>query len=144
MKKVLMISCGYYYPPIGILRTAKFCKYLPNFGWTPVMLTTQVGTSKIDNHIREDLKNVRVYSTQYFDIDDFVKKMLFISPRRGIPLTDTGYITEKGRLFAFATRVYEDYIDFPDRCIGWLKNGVKKGIKIIEKEQIDLIYSTSP
>ena len=43
MKKVLVISC--LFPPrggVGVLRIAKFCKYLPEYGWRPVVLTTEV------------------------------------------------------------------------------------------------------
>ncbi len=41
MKKVLMIA--FHYPPFsggsGIHRTLKFSKYLPDFGWQPIVLT---------------------------------------------------------------------------------------------------------
>jgi hypothetical protein len=42
VKKVLIIAC--YFPPAGgggVQRTSKFVKYLPNFGWTPIVLTTK-------------------------------------------------------------------------------------------------------
>ena len=44
MKKVLMIS--YYWPPSGgpgVQRILKFCKYLPDFGWEPIVLTVKHG-----------------------------------------------------------------------------------------------------
>ena len=40
MKRVLVIS--YYFPPdggAGTQRAAKFCKYLPEFGWKPIVVT---------------------------------------------------------------------------------------------------------
>ena len=40
MKTVLVVS--YYFPPMGmggVQRTAKFVKYLPSFGWKPIVLT---------------------------------------------------------------------------------------------------------
>jgi len=40
MSRVLMIA--YLFPPeleVGRIRTIKFCKYLPQFGWRPVVLT---------------------------------------------------------------------------------------------------------
>ncbi|HOW96213.1 MAG TPA: glycosyltransferase family 4 protein [Kiritimatiellia bacterium] len=42
MKKVLVIS--YLFPPrggVGVIRIAKFCKYLPEHGWRPIVLTTE-------------------------------------------------------------------------------------------------------
>lgn len=40
MKKVLIIS--YYWPPnsgSGVQRWLKFSKYLPSFGWEPIIIT---------------------------------------------------------------------------------------------------------
>lgn len=42
VKKVLMIA--YYFPPAGgggVQRTLKFVKYLPFYGWQPVVLTVK-------------------------------------------------------------------------------------------------------
>ncbi|HMT12896.1 MAG TPA: glycosyl transferase, partial [Ignavibacteria bacterium] len=44
MKKVLIIS--YYFPPSGgpgVQRVLKFVKYLPEFGWQPIVLTVKDG-----------------------------------------------------------------------------------------------------
>ena len=44
MKKVLIVT--YYWPPSGgpgVQRVLKFCKYLPEYGWEPVILTVKDG-----------------------------------------------------------------------------------------------------
>ena len=44
MKNVLIIS--YYWPPSGgggVQRVLKFCKYLPDYGWNPIVLTVKDG-----------------------------------------------------------------------------------------------------
>jgi glycosyltransferase involved in cell wall biosynthesis len=44
VKKLLVIA--YFFPPsgaVGVYRTLKFVKYLPEFGWTPVVLTVSNG-----------------------------------------------------------------------------------------------------
>jgi glycosyltransferase involved in cell wall biosynthesis len=44
MRRVLLVT--YDYPPVGgsgVQRIAKFAKYLPDFGWQPVVLTSQHG-----------------------------------------------------------------------------------------------------
>jgi hypothetical protein len=44
MKKVLFVS--YYWPPAGgatTTRILKFYKYLPEFGWEPIVLTVENG-----------------------------------------------------------------------------------------------------
>jgi len=46
MKKVLIIT--YYWPPAGgpgVQRVLKFAKYLPEFGWQPIILTVKKPTS---------------------------------------------------------------------------------------------------
>ncbi|WP_158737177.1 glycosyltransferase [Alteribacillus sp. YIM 98480] len=49
MRKVLFIS--YFFPPIGASqRSLKFVKYLPNFGWSPIVLAPQKS-----NYFRKDL-----------------------------------------------------------------------------------------
>src|SRR5512132_3440110 len=44
VKKLLVIA--YFFPPsgsVGVYRTLKFVKYLPEFGWEPVVLTVSNG-----------------------------------------------------------------------------------------------------
>ena len=44
MRKVLVIT--YYWPPSGgpgVQRILKFCKYFPEFGWEPIVLTVNNG-----------------------------------------------------------------------------------------------------
>ena len=39
-KKLLLIA--YFFPPfntVGAIRAAKFAKYLPEYGWEPIVLT---------------------------------------------------------------------------------------------------------
>ena len=63
MKNVLFIS--YYWPPSGgpgIQRVLKFCKYLPKFGWRPIVLTVAKGDYPIlDNSLGLELKNIKVF-----------------------------------------------------------------------------------
>ena len=44
-RRVLVMA--YYFPPMGlsgVQRTLKFVKYLPEFGWEPMVLTTNSGS----------------------------------------------------------------------------------------------------
>jgi len=66
LKKVLIIS--YYWPPAGgpgSQRVVKFVKYLPEFGWEPVVLTVKNGEFPyIDPSLEKDIpKNLNVYRT---------------------------------------------------------------------------------
>ena len=122
MKKVLMIS--YNFPPIGgvgIIRTLKFAKYLPKFGWCPYVLTvknrdlfyTDKGSDKIPDQ-------VHVY--------------------RSRNLLNNLSIFEGGlRKLGITSKIL-----IPDAYIGWINNSVRLGIKIINEENIDLIYVSCP
>src|SRR5512138_2831612 len=76
MNKVLIIT--YYWPPgsgAGVQRWLKFAKYLPLFGWEPVILTIDpefaaypaIDTS-MENEISPDLRVFKTKATDYFRI----------------------------------------------------------------------------
>ncbi len=80
MKKVLIIA--YYFPPLGgggVQRPLKFCKYLPEFGWQPVVLTAKNGVGPVyDQTLLDELntyKDVKVYRTFSFELGA-IKKIL--------------------------------------------------------------------
>lgn len=56
MKRVLFIA--YQFPPQGgggVQRTAKFVKYLPQFGWRPTVLTTSAPPATVDDSLGRDI-----------------------------------------------------------------------------------------
>ena len=66
MKKVLIIT--YYWPPAGgpgVQRVLKFAKYLPEFGWQPIILTVKNGEyPAIDESLEVEIPdNCKVYKT---------------------------------------------------------------------------------
>ncbi|MDZ7796361.1 MAG: hypothetical protein U5N56_04640 [Candidatus Marinimicrobia bacterium] len=70
MKKVLIIT--YYWPPAGgpgVQRMLKFARYLPEFGWEPVILTVENGEypARDETLLSEVPGNIRVYRTRSFE-----------------------------------------------------------------------------
>ena len=61
MNKVLIIT--YYWPPAGgisVQRIVKFCKYLPDFNWQPVILTVSKGSYlQLDNSYLKDISHIQ-------------------------------------------------------------------------------------
>jgi len=123
MKKVLMIA--YYFPPIAgaaAVRTSKFAKYLPRFGWNPRILTVR----NIDRFaVKLDHDNAR---------DKLSEAKIFRS--YSVPL---GWIYKVGRL-----GICYKWFSAPDPFIGWLPFAVSLGKKIAAKEEIDMIYASCP
>lgn len=69
MKKVLIIANEF--PPMGgagVQRTTKFVKYLPSFGFEPIVVTKEYVGNLTDNSLLEDLpKNLKVYNLKPYD-----------------------------------------------------------------------------
>ena len=78
MYKVLIFS--YYFPPkglSGVQRTTKFVKYLPEFNWSPTVITTgDIAYFAHDYSLLEDLKNenIRVVRVNGKEINSILKK----------------------------------------------------------------------
>ena len=63
MKKILFIS--YYFPPLGgggVQRSLKFIKYLPQYGWDPIIISSKgLISNTIDNSLINEIpKNSKV------------------------------------------------------------------------------------
>lgn len=126
-KKVLVLA--YYFPPMGlsgVQRTLKFVKYLPEFGWEPIVLTTNSGSYyAYDESLLAEIeeKNIRIYRT-----DDESSKP------RSYPST---FVQKIGRYLSGMFRQ-------PDSKIYWKKKAIETGSKLIEEERPDVIFSTAP
>ena len=78
MKKVLIIT--YYWPPsggAGVQRWLKFVKYLPNYGWEPIIYTVENGEYPvIDDALVNDVSSdLIVLKTKIWDPYGFYKKI---------------------------------------------------------------------
>lgn len=145
MKKVLIIT--YYWPPAGgpgVQRVLKFAKYLPEFGWQPVILTVQKGEyPAYDESLLEDIPaGCRVYRTRSLEPGQAYKKFTGMNAADHIPVSvlTTGKTSWKDRL-AHWIRLN---LFVPDAKIGWMPFAVKEGKKIIRREKPDIIFSSSP
>ena len=79
MQKVLVIT--YYWPPSGgpgVQRILKFVKYLPEFGWEPIILTVENGEYPvIDDGLQNKVDpNLKVYKSKSYEPFNIYKKIL--------------------------------------------------------------------
>ena len=145
MKKVLIVT--YYWPPSGgpgVQRVLRFAKYLPQFGWQPIVLTVKNGDfPAVDNSLGNEIpKEVKVYKT--LTIEPFTIYKWLTGKKKNAKI-DTYILTNKKKSFfeRFAHFIRMN-IFIPDARIGWMSFAVKAGMKIIKEENIDVIYSCSP
>jgi glycosyltransferase involved in cell wall biosynthesis len=117
---VLIIA--YHFPPqagsSGLLRSLKYCRYLPQFGWHPAVLTP--------------------HTRAYEKIDE---KSLNSIPK-GVPVIRSFAIDTKKHM-GIGGR-YLRYMALPDRWVSWVFGGVPTGLRAVREHKIDVLYSTFP
>jgi len=146
IRKVLFIS--YLFPPAGgggVQRSSKFVKYLPSFGWMPLVLTVKEPYDFYnDNSLLDDVTlNCKIYRTHSVEpmkcIRKFLKKKSQKKTSREKDFNNRSFKTLKpGFLVKLKT-----YLLIPDNEILWLPFAVWKGWQIIRKEHPAVIYSSA-
>ncbi|MEP7234688.1 MAG: glycosyl transferase family 1 [Ignavibacteriota bacterium] len=137
---VLVIA--YYFPPMGlsgVQRTLKFVKYLSDFGWNPIVLTTPDDTpyyafdetllSEIEDQISNG--NIKIYRTE-------ADPSLTRASKKGKQLKLQAQWWQRLR-----SRLAQ-VIRQPDSRIGWKDLAIKKAEEIFRDHKIDAIFSTAP
>ena len=143
--KVLIIT--YYWPPAGgpgVQRVLKFAKYLPEYGWEPVILTVENGNHPaIDNGLLDEIpEGIKVYKTKTLEPFAIYNR---IQGKEKDATIDTFTITKSGKsLKEKLGKLVRSYLFIPDARKGWKHYAVKAGLKIAQQENIDLIFSSSP
>ncbi|HTR80314.1 MAG TPA: glycosyltransferase [Bacteroidota bacterium] len=147
MKKVLIIT--YYFPPSGgpgVQRVLKFAKYLPQFGWEPVVLTVKDGDypARDESLLKEIPSSLKVYRTSILEPYNFYRKITGKRPGTAVDVDNIPKKGEKKKLSELVAEFVRATFFIPDARAGWLLNAAREAKKIIEKEQIEAIYSSSP
>lgn len=147
-KKVLMIV--YFYPPIGgigSLRTLKVAKYLPSFGWEPIVLTVSKKTlAVISSDASEgDLPGVTVYRSPNPDVAFRLKRLMRMPlEQHSSQLVVGDDVTAGSRIKAGAAELMTEWGGIPDRMIDWFPFGRRQAFKLCEWFRPAAVYSCSP
>lgn len=144
MKKVLIIT--YYWPPAGgpgVQRVLKFAKYLPQFGWEPIILTVENGEyPAIDESLLNEIpSNIKIYKTKSFEPFTFYKS---VTGQKGNIPTHVLSKSENESSLQKLSKWIRANVFIPDARVGWIPSIIKEGMKIIDKERPELIFSSSP
>ncbi len=103
----------------GVQRSCKFVKYLHEFGYEPVVLTREMNHGLMDNSLFDDLPDHKIYRTKAYDLTEWPG-----------PLSLVGKAISRKLLI-------------PDGDYFWSVASFEKAIEIVEKDDIDIIYTTS-
>ena len=145
MKKVLIIT--YYWPPsggAGVQRWLKFAKYLPEFGWQPVILTVDPHYASYpqrdESLFAEVDSNCLVYTTKSFELYNLYK---WVSGKKEVPYGGFANESKEG-LLQKASKFLRGNFLLPDPRKGWNKYALKKAAELIQEFNIDTVVTTSP
>lgn len=145
MKTVLIIT--YYWPPAGgpgVQRVLKFVKYLPAFGWRPVVLTVRDGEyPAIDESLNKDVPaDCLVFKTASLEPTGLYKRFVGMKKEDRIRVA---VLTEKSSSMKkrLSNWIRLNLI-YPDAKIGWKPFAVKEGLRLISEYHPELIFSSSP
>ena len=132
VKKVLVVA--YYTPPLGmsgVMRVTKLVKYLPSFGWEPLVLTVRkVAYYHYDEQLLKDWQGIKVFRTRSLDP---ARVRHLILPGKRLKAGSTG---RSGRL--------ANILCFPDSKVGWYPFAFEQGGEIIHHEHPDAVFATAP
>lgn len=162
--KVLVIA--YFFPPTGGVasaaaqRTLKFVRYMPKFGWEPLVLTARADCYEsyidLDETLLEKVpEDLVIYRSNVMRGMSFLlrlrRKLLDSISSNKKPAVEVEKETQPTSNASNPVRIsrYQSFKDFitdlfqiPDEQVGWLIPGVLKGRKISKKEGFDIIFAT--
>lgn len=142
-RRLLIIT--YYWPPTGgsgVQRWVKFCKYLPDFGWSSVIYTPEnperlAYDKSLESDIPSDTEVIRTHITEPYAL---YRKLLGRGDRRQVnPLnsTDSSF---KSRL----SRWLRGNLFIPDPRVSWVRPSVRYLCKYLKSHPVDAVITTGP
>lgn len=145
MKKVLIIT--YYWPPSGgggVQRWLKFAKYLPEFGWTPIIYTpSNPQFENIDERLSKDINpELKVFTQPISEPYKLFNRLFFFKKRS----FKQGVVSEKSKRSIFESLVswIRGNLFVPDPKVNWVKPSVKYLNSLIRSENIKHVVTTGP
>jgi Glycosyltransferase Family 4/Glycosyl transferases group 1 len=172
MRKVLIVA--YYVPPLGmsgVMRVTKLAKFLPEFGWQPVILTVKpISYYHYDPELLNDLKGIKIFHSESFDparllyhfrkqkkIEEFINRRERGDTREyernisGENLEKTSAVSDISAVkvpwfmrFKGTGPSFINYLLFPDAKALWIPFAYRLGRRVIEQEQPSLIFASAP
>lgn len=124
-KNLLVIT--YHYPPDPISNpypTASWVKYLPEFGWEPIVLTRSLGAMAASESERE---------SNIYRVAERTSFPRLVSLRQRIPSSRWSF-----KLLNF---LLINFLLYPDDKRGWFANAYERGLSLAMQEGISVLLS---
>jgi len=144
--RVLILT--YYWPPsggAGVQRWLKFVKYLPHFGWQPIVYTADDAEYPVlDRSLSKDIPaGLEVIKTKVWEPYDLYKR--FIGHKKEDKI-NAGFLSEKSKpRFTEKVAVWiRGNFFIPDARKFWIRPSIKFLVKYLNNNPVDAIISSGP
>lgn len=145
MKKVLIIT--YYWPPTGgsgVQRWVKFTKYLPQFGWKPIIYTPEnPEMTSVDHSLEQDIPENTVIIKRH--ITEFYALYRKLMGKKDTTVKEVNPINSQKKTFKQRLMLMlRGNMFIPDPRVTWVVPSVKFLCKYLKDNPVDAIVSTGP
>ncbi|CAA7196878.1 glycosyltransferase family protein [Chryseobacterium potabilaquae] len=143
-KKILIIT--YYWPPAGgpgVQRWLKFAKYLPDFGWKPVIYTPENPSYPLlDESLLKDVpENIEIIRTKIWEPYQLAEKLNKSNKKFKAGQFDVG----KNQSWKSKLSIWiRGNFFIPDARVFWVKPSVKFLEQYLQENQIEFVVTSGP
>lgn len=143
-KKILIIT--YYWPPAGgpgVQRWLKFAKYLPEFGWKPVIYTPENPSYPLlDESLMKDVpKDIEIVKTKIWEPYQLAEKLNKSNKKFKAGQFDVG----KNQSWKSKLSIWvRGNFFIPDARVFWVKPSVKFLENYLKENKIDVVVTSGP
>ncbi|AZA80199.1 glycosyl transferase family 1 [Chryseobacterium sp. G0186] len=143
-KKILIIT--YYWPPAGgpgVQRWLKFAKYLPDFGWKPIIYTPENPSYPLlDETLMKDVpENIEIVRTKIWEPYQLAEKLNKSNKKFKAGQFDVG--SNQSWKSKLSIWVRGNFF-IPDARVFWVKPSIQFLEKYIKENNIDTIVTSGP
>jgi len=142
LRKILIIT--YYWPPSGgpgVQRVLKFCKYLNETDWKPIILTVENGDFPVfDQTLEKDVVGYEIYKSKSYSLH---KIFNFFNKNSTTPTFQLSSAKQDDFLIKLFRWIRLNMV-IPDGRVGWYFDSINIGKKIFRENKIDAIFSSAP
>lgn len=143
-KKILIIT--YYWPPAGgpgVQRWLKFAKYLPEFGWKPIIFTPENPSYPLlDESLMKDVpKDIEIVKTKIWEPYQLAEKLNKSNKKFKAGQFDVG----KNQSWKSKLSIWvRGNFFIPDARVFWVKPSVKFLEQYLKENKIDVVVTSGP
>lgn len=143
-KKILIIT--YYWPPAGgpgVQRWLKFAKYLPDFGWKPIIYTPENPSYPLvdESLLKEVPENIEIVKTKIWEPYQLAEKLNKSNKKFKAGQFDVG----KNQSWKSKLSIWvRGNFFIPDARVFWVKPSVQFLEKYLIENKIDVVVTSGP